>query len=506
MNQVLVPGTLSLESKGQNEKAVIRRLFSELDTARISYCHWKSNCRLEATLAGEEDIDILVDRRQAAKFQGVLSVSGFKLAQSALGGGHPSTFHAIGLDGHTGELVDLHVCHEVYSGDSLVKNYRMPIEGELLANTRELLGVKVPDAACELVYFVLRIALKHLSPIELLKSNRHRSKHADELAWLQQAASRSIVPPPAICDRLFPVIGAELFSDLVNAIARQEAIFLRIRLGWKVAWRLRGTRRLSAFGAAVSRLWRFGDFVRGRLSGAKSLHLVSGGGIVALVGPKATGKSTTANELARRLGRHLNVCRIHAGKPPPTLISWIPNWFVPLARRLLPHERMAVYEDPARRERRDFSLFHVARMALLAHDRRRLLQRALRKAAAGAIVISDRYPSLQPGTIDSSSFDSVALAGCDSWLKRKLMQYERYCYSAIPRPNLVIKLTAPIAIAIARDATRDKAGGPDEAAVRRHWELERKTDFGSTPVVTIDTTGPLEETARQAVNAVWAVL
>src|SRR3546814_14675198 len=42
-------------------KQVIRHFFNCLEELSISYCHWKSNIRLGATLAGREDIDLLVD-------------------------------------------------------------------------------------------------------------------------------------------------------------------------------------------------------------------------------------------------------------------------------------------------------------------------------------------------------------------------------------------------------------------------------------------------------------
>src|SRR3546814_123307 len=171
-------------------KQATRHFFDCLEELGISYCHWKSNTRLEATLAGREDIDLLVDPRCDARFRTALARCGFRTAVSRAGAGHPGVFHAVALDSATGELVDLHAYHQIVSGDSLVKSYRFPIERLLLGSTCRLEGVRVPDPSAELALFVLRISLKPVSPIEILKTNRSYSKVVAELAWLSERGDR----------------------------------------------------------------------------------------------------------------------------------------------------------------------------------------------------------------------------------------------------------------------------------------------------------------------------
>jgi hypothetical protein len=90
--------------------------------------------------------------------------------------------------------------------------------------------------------------------------------------------------------------------------------------------------------------------------------------IVALVGPKATGKSTIAHVLETRLGSHLDVVRIHAGKPPATALTLLPRLLVPAARLLFSKERTGEYEKPERRREKRYSLLYVLRMAMLAYN------------------------------------------------------------------------------------------------------------------------------------------
>jgi thymidylate kinase len=485
-------------------KEIIRSLFMQLESRNVRFSHWKSNIRLDETLAGGEDIDLLVHRRDAALFHATLAELGFKLAQSRTGLGHPGVFHALGLDAETGELAHLHAYHQIVSGDSLVKNYRLQIEDVILDQPTHLLGIRVPTPEAELVLFALRIALKHVSPIEIAMANRGYHKVSHEMKWL--CARSDIDRATTLCSALFPTIEPELFGQLLDSIQNDNGLFRRILLGWKVAWRLREKRRLGFAAVAASRLRRFFFLILVRFYRRKDMVLQTGGLIVALVGPKATGKSTLGRELAGRLGQFLDVHRIHAGKPPGTFLTLLPRIFLPLARRLLQNERPQEYQKSERRQEKRYSMIFVLRMTMIAYERRKLLGWAQRTATAGGIVIADRYPSSSIGATDSSCFDDEALEKCASPFKRWLMKLERRLYRGLPKPDLIIRLKAPIEMTLQRDARRIKPGGPDSEAVQRRWDLETKADYFGLPETIVDTNRPLDETARDIVAKVWAAL
>lgn len=482
----------------------ILSLLGRLDSEGIRYCHWKSNIRLKDTLEGREDVDLLVDRRDALPFLAALGEHGFKLAKSRFGTGHPGVFHALGLDESLGEIVDVHTYHLVLSGDSFVKNYRFPVAVSLLEGRRPLLRVPVPQPEAELVLFVLRIALKSIAPVEILKLNIHYDKNRKELDWLRSRADPR--QAAALCTSWFPTISESLFRDAEQAVANERALGRRFIVGMRLSWQLRHLRRLGPVASVSSHVGRLTAFTLTRIQKRRELVPQSGGLIVALVGPKATGKSTISRALVQRLGKHLDVVHIHAGKPPATLLSAIPRLFVPAARRFLPHERLGEYEKPERRQEKQYSLIYVLRMTLLAYDRRKLLRRAMRLATRGAIVISDRYPTDKAGAIDSSCFDDEAVARVGSGLKGRLMNWERKLYRDVRKPDLVLHLQAPLEVALERDQQRDKQGGPNAESVRRRWSLENDVNFSGVPVVSINTGQGVEETTLAAMKAVWGVM
>ncbi len=483
---------------------VVVSLFKTLDARRVRFCHWKSNIRISDTLSGAEDIDLLVHRGDAAMFQTIIQEHGFKMALSKTGLGHPGVFHALSLDQDKGELLHLHAYHQIVSGDSLVKNYRFPVDQALLENTRLLQGARVPSAEMELVLFALRIALKHVSPVEIAMVNRGYGKISQEMKWLRKAAQQD--KSAVLVAELFPAIEPAFFIRLLDAIEKDDALLRRIYLGWQMAWRLRDLRRLGYVNEGLARLRRVCVLLFGRVWHRKDMTLQTGGMIVALVGPKATGKSTLGRELASRLGLYLDVRLIHSGKPPATALTALLHVFIPLARRLFQSERPREYEKPGRRQDKTYSIIYVLHMTMLAYERHRLLRQASRIAAAGGIVVSDRYPSASTGAIDSSCFDDVAVAKCKSPIKRWLMNVERSLYQRMPKPNLILRLVAPIEKSIERDADRTKPGGPDADAVHRRWDMETNAEFLGVNEVEIDTNRALDETVRDVVNSVWKAL
>lgn len=122
---------------------------------------------LAEALAGQTDIDLLIHRRDATLFRTILSQLGFRPAVAQDGESFLSVEHFFALDEESGVLVHVHAYFRVITGESLVKNYRLPIEEMLLQNTREVDSVRVPTKSAELVVFTVRMMMKHTSVVEL---------------------------------------------------------------------------------------------------------------------------------------------------------------------------------------------------------------------------------------------------------------------------------------------------------------------------------------------------
>jgi len=474
-------------------------LFAALEREGIRYCHWKSNIRLDETLSGLQDIDLLVHPADAHAFQRILNECGFKLAVSRMGGGHPGVFHALAWDLDSGRLLDLHAYHQLISGDSLVKSFRFAVEENFLARTSLLMGIRIPEPSAELVLYLLRILLKHTSMVEIRKVNSHYGHCRDELSWLLQRSD--VVEAAALCKAWFPSVHIP-FQQMIDAVAT-GTVASRVAMGMRIAWALRNQRRIGHVAAGFSRMMRFATKYAGRLRSRRNLSLLGGGAWIALVGPKGTGKSTLTNLLAKRLGTKLDVKQIHFGKPPASWLSFLPRLIVSVSRRARPNGRPGDVQESARRTERQYSTWFLISKLLVAYDRRRLLTLSMRKVSSGSLVISDRCHVTNYTGLDGSAFDDLAITRAGSPLQRWLMKRERAIYQCLPRPRLVLKLSVPIETALKRDLARRKPGGPDPLAIQRRWTLESESEFANSTVCRIDTDGDLEETFRTVAARVW---
>lgn len=477
-------------------------LFEELDRRGVRYCHWKSNVRLDKTLAGTEDIDLLVHPADSHEFQAAINQCGFKMAVSHLGAGHMGVFHALALDQDLGILLDLHAYHQIVSGDSFVKSFRFPVEQDLLMRSTVSMGVRVADPTAELVLFLLRTLLKHGSVIEIIKVGRDFGEARAELSWLLQRADRT--EADVLLRQWFPLISLSI-GQMADCIAL-GSLPARIAMGLRVAWGLRHRRRLGHVAAFFSRIMRITRHYTVRARGRRNLSLLSGGAWFALTGPKGTGKSTLVGLISKRLAKNLDVRVIHIGKPPASWLSAVPRMLVPAVRKAVPIEHLSEYEKPERRADRRYSNLFVVGKWLVAYDRQRLLNRAMREMASGTIIISDRCPTTNSTGLDGSAFDDLAVAKARSSFQRWLMEKERSMYRRMPIPRVVLKLGAPLEIALERDRSRVKVGGPDPLAVQRRWNLECKAEYDKSCVCPVDTSGSIDETLRHALDCVWKAL
>ena len=59
---------------------LIKKLCEALNSQQVSYCHWKSNWKLNRWLTGDGDLDLLVQRADKQRFIAIVSGLGFKQA------------------------------------------------------------------------------------------------------------------------------------------------------------------------------------------------------------------------------------------------------------------------------------------------------------------------------------------------------------------------------------------------------------------------------------------
>lgn len=461
---------------------LVGALLAGLEQAGVRYCHWKSNESLARSLTADNDLDLLVDRRDATRASAVLADLGFRIARPVEARQIPALVDHLGLDCATGKMVHVQVHHQLVVGDDMTKNFRLPVEDAYLASVDRSGPMPVPAPEWELLVLVLRLGIKHC-PWDALVSGKGRATPSErrELEHLRARADRATV------DRLrsahLPSVSARTLALVERAVERDSGLVRRAVTGWILLRALAPLGRMTPTRDLFLRSWR--RFRRDALAGVwpepiSGRRLDTGGLLVGIVGGDGSGKSSTVAATAAALADHLPVDVVHLGKPPRSVV-----------RRL--HDRLRAASGG------DRSRGSAVAAVLLARDRRRTHRRAERRAAAGRVVITDRYPLAAITAMDGprlrpSSGSSLGL------LTRSLAPIERRYYARIRPPDLLIVLRVSPEVAVTRRPEQDAEFVRSRAAeVHGH-------DWTGEGAVVVDADRPQSEVLAAVREAVWKSL
>ena len=503
MNKNEINQVANIETKMLNK---LQQLIEKLSANEIKYCHWKSNSALSQVLTGETDVDILIHRKHGDSFRLAMSELNFRPTGIQGDAPFPAVEHYYALDEKTGIFVHVHAYYRVITGESLSKNLHLPLEEMLLQNIREEDSIPVPTKSAELVVFTIRMMLKHTSFIELLMLYRDWKGVRREIEWLMDAKPTDTTLE--LVSNWLPSADPKLFSACIDALKTPASLIHRIRLGRKLRSQLSIYARNSWLQSWLSGVKKFTLMAYGRLTHSrKGMILQSGGTVIAFVGAEATGKSTLLTATRHWLGEHFVIEQIHAGKPKSTLLTFLPNIFLPLLRNALPTYRpskIATNQASSEQSQKTagvYPLISAIRSVFIAYDRRALLSRAFARAANGNIILCDRYPSMSTGAPDGPQLQQFEIDPkrypIQSWLART----EKRLYQEIPAPDMVISLHVPLEVALLRNKNRGKEEPEDY--VRFRHSLASNLEYGNAPIFKINTDQPLEETVLEVKKNIW---
>jgi len=484
----------------------LQELIEKLNVSEINYCHWKSNSALSQVLTGDTDVDLLIQRKHGDAFRLVMSKLKFRPTGIQGDVPFPAVEHYYAMDDETGVFVHVHAYYRVITGESLSKNLHLPLEEMLLQNLREEASIPVPVKSAELVIFTIRMMLKHTSAVELLMLSRDWKGVRREIEWLMDANSTD--ETLKLVAQWLPSVDSQLFSNCIAALKKNTPLLRRISLGRRLRSQLSIYARNSWLQSWLNGIIKFTLMAYGRLTRSKrAMILQSGGAVIAFVGAEATGKSTLLAATRRWLGEHFVIEQIHAGKPRSTLLTVLPNVFIPLLRSALPAYRPSkiatsqASREQSPKESQVYPLISALRSVFIAYDRRALLSRAFARAANGRIVLCDRYPSISKEAPDGPQLQQFEIDPKRYPIQAWLARIEKRLYQEIPAPDMVISLFVPLEVALQRNKNRGKEE-PDDYVRYRH-SLASNLVYGNAPIYKINTDQALETTVLEVKRNIW---
>lgn len=456
----------------------------ELNSNKVRYCHWKSNIDLENALAGEGDLDLLVDRRDKSKFDFLILKLGFKRANSRWERQFPGMEDYAGWDEKLDLIVHLHVHYQLVLGATYAKSIHLPIERKYLEDTYMYGEIRIPEKKNELLVFLFRHILK-ARLYDFLINRKIKKRVIEELDYLQSDVPIGEVKP------LLKMVGLKeaLFEEMVWCLRKRSplgVLYVKRKLQWAMCDRQRFSYGFSIWRPIFARIQIRLDSLLGKNGQGKMPS--SGGFVISVVGSDGAGKSSLVSALKSWLGQFFSVSLFHMGKPPQSMSSFV---LLRLASRVL---AMDFEWMRAGGFCRDFTM--SIQQLLLAKDRYASMRKIRRLVGQGRIVITDRYPLPELTTMESMS-SIVHLQQSNHSLIRSLARRAATYYESYDEPGLMLVLKVSEGAAATRRPNDDI-----ESLKKRIDEVNLIPEKSNCYM--IETDKDLEEVSLLAKRAVWS--
>jgi hypothetical protein len=483
------------------------RLVTEANRRGLNYCYWRSGRRVYAAMAGDSDLDLLVDRQDREHAQQILLACGFKQFASVSSRDHPAISDFLGYDEPSGRIVHVHMHLRLVVGESLLKNYRVPWEKRILtaAVPHSVLPLRVLDPISEAVLLVVRAAveLRRLDPVVLRRWGAVSDKFAADRRILTASLDRDTLRAGAA--RMTGEAFAELLAEALYAerpLERQGRTMRGIRRA------LADHRSYNAFEARLRGVGRAVCWVAGALN-KRVLHFprpwsrrIPGGGVVvALLGVDGSGKTTVTAAIREWLGAEVDILPIYfgTGDGRPTLLllpfKFMTRLLRPMLRRKLKGSSHGEVAD------RPPGLLYGALLTVwatvLAVEKRLKLHSARRAASRGMAVIGDRYPQNELPSFNDGPL-LPRLPRVPRWLRR--FEAGAYALSSRLPPDLVIRLVATPEVLAVREPNMQPT------VIRERVSQLLNLGFPGARVVNVNAELPLSEVIRVVKQEIWGLL
>lgn len=497
----------------------INLLFQALHEREIQYCHWKSNIRLEDSLQGKTDLDLLVSRDQSEALKQILLEQNIKQITPPTGQQYPGMEHYLGFDPSSGKLFHLHIHYQLVLGEEYIKNFRLPLEKVFLENTRTIHGVNAPVPELEAGLLAIRVLLKYrtrdaIKDVLAIKSPGIKRAFRDEIKWL--LGQTNLKEIREVLENLAPILPAEIILELltkVNDAPRSGIKFYLLQKRLRKA--IHTYQRDNTFSATAhyfQKLWARRKSFR-KDSPSTGLRLPQGGITIAMLGADGSGKSTLSKEITKWLSWKLDVKNFYLGSKQPSAMSKYLYLVYRIARRT---QRTAAHHlkdnNPITKlsaEIRD--LFLYLHYLSIGRDRILRYETGSRHATDGSVVVFDRFPvssfnaTKNNHILDGPHIQELSSAKSDS-MSKQLSDAEQQIYRKIEPPDAMILLNVSPEVSIQRkpDHQEEIIRLKTQTLAELGEQIQAKP--GNLAFIAINADQPFEQVLLQVKREIWKLL
>lgn len=500
-----VAPTLTSSTDPELHLSAAVKLFDALNQAGIRYCHWKSNIRLEDSLAGRTDLDLLIDPQHEQAFRTLLVEQGFKPLVPPPDKKFPGVEHQLGFDWATGSLIHLHIHFNLVLGEHLLKNYCLPLEKQFLDSTILRFGVRISAPELELIVLCLRAMLKYrdrdiIKDVLSIRSPGIPVLFLTEIKWLsEQVSPRAFEKALSNVSNVIPGEPIQQFLRLVREKPRDGWKLLTLRTIVR-----RGLRRYRRRDQLAASFFYFKMLWRKFRLGERQMGLLAGGRKIALVGADGSGKTSLSQALVKWLSWKVDTHLLYLGSKQPSLLSAALYWLFRIARRSQTElsARGSLLQPLARLAGRIKNILLARHYLSIGVDRFRHYQLGSRLVGSGSVVIFDRFPFEAP--LDGPEIGRIPAEHPEDLAR--FVRKEEELYHRMQRVDRLILLETPVEVSRSRKPDHPlaviQAKNDAVTLLKERLSLSKNT----WNWVFLDSSAPMQEVLLGAKRALWEVL
>jgi thymidylate kinase len=417
-----------------------------LNNLNVSYVSWKNNHEIELALSGRSDLDILIFDTSLIAFNAIANTHGWLEVENPVAK-FDSITHYFNVN-RSASVRHLHVYFEVITGDSWLKEYRLPLK-EFLFKNRIIdvgSGIWVLNDTSQAYIFFIRHMIKSGSAISRLLYARELDSYNEEWCKCKVSVDQLYGVGPIPIDDWIKDSGLlHAFRQPKYSVAYKYRQYFRLYLRYKSV-SLPFRRVVSLFRRATNKLLT-----------KDTKKFKNGGVVVAISGADGAGKSTMILGLQSHYSAFLN-CKVSSlGKPQGKFLEFL---------RSLIRKRDKSNSTCSNSRQKQSSIVDAILAAALGFLRLRKALAAVKKAGEGNMVLADRWPTISLGKMDGPKI--VALTGGNR-LVNSLAWLEQWIYKKIPQADICFYFIVEINEARKRNFIRVKEGKEtDQEIVMRH--------------------------------------